>query len=70
VLNEMLTADLVDEACVFVAPRLVGRRRAGSSGSVGQDTCITAAARPCSVHFCRSGDDLLCRLRIHNPPVR
>jgi diaminohydroxyphosphoribosylaminopyrimidine deaminase/5-amino-6-(5-phosphoribosylamino)uracil reductase len=66
VLTSFLRADLVDEACVFVAPRLIGpdRRRPG----VAPTTRVGARLDPVTSRTTRSGSDVLFRLRLTTPP--
>jgi diaminohydroxyphosphoribosylaminopyrimidine deaminase/5-amino-6-(5-phosphoribosylamino)uracil reductase len=64
VLSAMLGAQLVDEVWMFVAPRLIGgecQHRSLAS--------LVASVNPRSATVERSGDDLLLRLRLTDPPL-
>jgi len=64
VLNAMLNARLVDEVCMFIAPRLIGGECQHRSLAA-----LVASLNPRSATVERSGDDLLFRLRLTDPPL-
>lgn len=63
VLSAFLTADLVDEAEVFVAPLLIGGADAPAVLSESGARTVEVALRPTSFETSRSGDDTLWHLR-------
>ncbi len=64
VLTALFEAGLVDEAFVFVAPKLIGGGGAPSAVGGRGVRRVDEADTPQSVHTCRSGIDTLHRLRI------
>ena len=65
ILAALLRANLVDEAQIFVAPKLIGaHHQAGSPGL----TQICAELKPREVRSESSGVDELYRLRLTHPP--
>lgn len=70
VLTSFLGAGLIDEAIVFVAPKLIGNRRAPSVMTDIGAGAIDEAIRPHRVEIRRSGEDVRFRLRLTRPPTR
>lgn len=70
VLTSFFEAGLVDEAHVYVSPRLIGGSRAPSAIAGNGVARVMNAITPRSIQVQRSGEDVLFRLRLTDPPAR
>ena len=68
-LRSFFHASLVDEAQVFVAPRLIGGQAEASVIDAPRVGIMCSAVAPHGIQTRKSGTDILYRIRFNNPPV-